>query len=164
MGSCRVKDVCCGLLVFGAGRNVLVLPWAFCAGRLKVEAGRITSLDDARLDLADAAVVLGPVELQGLGAQRPDQRGPLLRVQGALEEHGADPAGTDLVPFAEPLVDNGDEGWDTPFADGADGDTWYSETKGEKIDQTVSGEVTGKLFFICFVHPGMQGKINVEQP
>ena len=56
-----MKDVCWGgLFVFGAGRNVLVLPWALCMGRLKVEAGRMElELSDFHLPTAlDSALTL----------------------------------------------------------------------------------------------------------
>lgn len=61
----------------------------------------------------------------------------------------------------KPLVDEGDEGWDTAFSDGAAGDTWYTQTEKEKLIQVVSPEAGPKLFFMCAVHPDMQGKLKV---
>jgi hypothetical protein len=63
-------------------------------------------------------------------------------------------------PVGVPNVENGAEGWDASF-DGDDfGDTWFT---GEE-DETTSRQVTaegGKLFFLCAVHPFMQGKVKV---
>ena len=56
------------------------------------------------------------------------------------------------------LVDNGDDGWDTEFVDGADGDSWYTETKGEKLDQVVSGEVDRQAVLHLHRPPGHAGQ------
>lgn len=64
----------------------------------------------------------------------------------------------------KPLVDEGDEGWDTAFSEDAFGDTWYTEEKREKLIQVVSPEAGPKLFFVCAIHPDMQGKLTVLPP
>ena len=62
--------------------------------------------------------------------------------------------------IGEPNVERGAEGWDARFTGSEEGDTWYTETK----DETTSRQVTagaGNLWFMCAVHPEMQGKVKV---
>jgi plastocyanin len=40
------------------------------------------------------------------------------------------------------------------------GDSWYTEKKGESFSQQVTAE-PGTLYFICAIHPGMQGRTTV---
>jgi hypothetical protein len=57
-------------------------------------------------------------------------------------------------------VDVAAKGWDASF--GKEGDTWYTETEGEDTARKVSAEPGSKLYYLCVVHPFMQGKINVK--
>ena len=62
--------------------------------------------------------------------------------------------------IGEPNVERGLTGWDALFTGAEEGDTWFTSTK----DETTSRQVTaapGKLWFLCAVHPEMQGKIQV---
>jgi len=59
-----------------------------------------------------------------------------------------------------PDVDVAKKGWDASF--GKEGDTWYTETEGEDTVRKVSAEPGSKLYYLCVVHPFMQGKIKVK--
>jgi hypothetical protein len=59
-----------------------------------------------------------------------------------------------------PDVDVAKKGWDASF--GKEGDTWYTETEGEETSRKVSAEAGTKLYYLCVVHPFMQGKIKVK--
>lgn len=61
------------------------------------------------------------------------------------------------------LVEAGQPGWDTRFTKMKKGDSWYSETKGEEFSQVVSAKAGTVLKYMCVVHSGMQGKINVTK-
>lgn len=56
-------------------------------------------------------------------------------------------------------VNAGKKGWDKGF--GKTGDSWFSDTKGEKTSRKVSAPVGTTLYYFCVVHPEMQGKIKV---
>ena len=60
----------------------------------------------------------------------------------------------------------GPAGWSTMGnATSKKGDSWFSgEKKGGKITQTVSAEAGTTLYYICAVHPEMQGKVEVLAP
>ena len=60
------------------------------------------------------------------------------------------------------LVKAGKKGWDKMFDKGVKGDSWYTETKGEKLGQKVTAPVGTKLTYMCVVHPFMQGSITVK--
>lgn len=61
-----------------------------------------------------------------------------------------------------PLVEAGLPGWDRRFSRKVkQGDSWYSETKGEEFQQVVSAKPGTVLRYLCVVHPEMQGKIKV---
>ena len=53
----------------------------------------------------------------------------------------------------------GDPGWDKAF--GRRGDSWVSQEQDEDFGQKVSAKSGKRLFFLCVVHPEMQGKIKV---
>ena len=53
----------------------------------------------------------------------------------------------------------GDPGWDKAF--GRRGDSWVSQEQDEEFGQRVSAKSGKRLFFLCVVHPEMQGKIKV---
>jgi hypothetical protein len=64
----------------------------------------------------------------------------------------------------EPIVENGDTGWDESF-DGTDpGDSFYTETKDETHSRTVQAQAGNTFRFMCVVHPFMRGKIDVVSP
>lgn len=65
------------------------------------------------------------------------------------------------------LVKAGPAGWSTMGnATGKTGDSWFSgETKkGTHVSQQVTAEPGSTLYYICAVHPEMQGSVKVEAP
>lgn len=65
------------------------------------------------------------------------------------------------------LVKAGPAGWSTMGnATGKTGDSWFSgETKkGTHVSQEVTAEAGSTLYYICAVHPEMQGSVKVEAP
>jgi uncharacterized cupredoxin-like copper-binding protein len=61
------------------------------------------------------------------------------------------------------LVEAGGEGWDTMGSLKSPGDSWFSgEKPGGSIEQVVTAKAGTKLYFMCAVHPFMQGSIKVE--
>lgn len=63
------------------------------------------------------------------------------------------------------LVKVGPAGWSTAGnATSKKGDSWFTEKKGESVSQEVTAEADSTLYYICAVHPFMQGKVNVEAP
>ncbi|HEY6730553.1 MAG TPA: hypothetical protein VI039_05965 [Solirubrobacterales bacterium] len=62
-------------------------------------------------------------------------------------------------------VKAGPEGWSTAGnATGKKGDSWFTEKKGETLSQEVTAEAGSTLYYICAVHPFMQGKVDVVAP
>lgn len=61
----------------------------------------------------------------------------------------------------KPNVDVGKKGWDKSF--GKTGDTWFTPAKGTKETRVVTAKPGTTLYFMCAVHPFMQGKIKVVQ-
>lgn len=59
----------------------------------------------------------------------------------------------------KPDVDVGKTGWDKSF--GNTGDSWYTETEGEKTSREVSAKPGTTLHYFCVVHPFMVGKVKV---
>jgi plastocyanin len=58
----------------------------------------------------------------------------------------------------------GPAGWSTMGSTSKKGDSWYSgEKKGGHVVQRVTAK-PGPLYFICAVHPEMQGEIEVQAP
>jgi hypothetical protein len=74
--------------------------------------------------------------------------------------HEVDP-GTGEV--GEPIVEEGEPGWDQRFDGKTPGDSFYTETEDETYSRVVSAD-PGKLWFMCIVHPDMQDKIVVDPP
>lgn len=64
------------------------------------------------------------------------------------------------------FVQAGPAGWSTMGnATGKQGDSWFSgEKKGGKIAKTVTAEAGTTLYYICAVHPEMQGEVDVLAP
>jgi hypothetical protein len=65
-------------------------------------------------------------------------------------------------PIGKQSVDSGKKGWDRPFTENRDGDSWYTETKGESHSRKVKAKVGKTLRYFCAVHPFMKGKFEVE--
>jgi hypothetical protein len=71
-----------------------------------------------------------------------------------------------------PVKDNPAEaglpGWDTLGNNSREGDSWFTGNKpGTSITQTVTADVTGgptRLYFLCAIHPWMQGSTEVVPP
>lgn len=57
-------------------------------------------------------------------------------------------------------VEAGPEGWGTLGNNSKDGDSWFTERKGASFSQQVTAE-PGTLYFICAIHPWMQGRTTV---
>lgn len=64
----------------------------------------------------------------------------------------------------EPLVEAGKPGWDTMGTASKKGDSYFFGKKGESIDQKVTAKAGTTLYFMCAVHPWMQGSIKVLPP
>ncbi len=62
---------------------------------------------------------------------------------------------------AKPIVEAGKKGWNTSF--GKTGDSWYTETQGEKHSRRVTAKAGTTLTFFCAIHPFMTGKIKVTK-
>jgi len=60
-------------------------------------------------------------------------------------------------------VDVGKQGWDQKGSLKRKGDSWFTQTKGERFQRKVTAPAGKSLSFICAVHPAMQGKINVVE-
>jgi hypothetical protein len=58
------------------------------------------------------------------------------------------------------LVDVGPEGWSTMGAVKKKGDSWFTDRLGERVVQQVTAQPRN-LYFVCLVHPWMQGKTKV---
>jgi hypothetical protein len=64
----------------------------------------------------------------------------------------------------QPEVEVGNPGWDTlGKARHKKGDSWYTETEDETTSRIVSAAPGKTLYFMCAVHPEMQGKIKVNE-
>jgi hypothetical protein len=63
-----------------------------------------------------------------------------------------------------PLVQAGGEGWNTMGTTTKKGDSYFFAKKGESFEQPVTAKAGTTLYFICAVHPWMQGSIKVEPP
>lgn len=56
----------------------------------------------------------------------------------------------------------GKKGWDRLGSSKRKGDSIFLDEKGESFKQKVSGNKGKTLFFICAIHPEMQGKIKIK--
>jgi hypothetical protein len=61
----------------------------------------------------------------------------------------------------KPLVEAGAKGWDTMGTTSKKGDSYFFGKKGESFEQVVSAKAGTTLYFMCAVHPWMQGSIKV---
>ncbi len=76
--------------------------------------------------------------------------------------HGFNPK---TEKISKPLVKAGAAGWSTMGnATGKKGDSWFTEKKGETVSQEVTAAPGSSLYYLCAVHPWMQGKVGVEAP
>jgi plastocyanin len=73
--------------------------------------------------------------------------------------HGFDPK-TEKITVNP--VEAGPEGWSTMGDNAKEGDSWFTgeKKKGTSFSQQVTAE-PGTLYFICAIHPWMQGKTTV---
>lgn len=62
-------------------------------------------------------------------------------------------------------VDAGNPGWDTMGSKSTEGDSWFTGNKpGTSYSQPVTADTSAgptRLYFLCAIHPEMQGSINV---
>jgi hypothetical protein len=57
----------------------------------------------------------------------------------------------------------GPEGWSTMGSIAKKGDSWFTEKKGESFTQQVTA-TPQTIYFMCAVHPWMQGQVKVLPP
>ncbi len=74
--------------------------------------------------------------------------------------HGFDPKTEEIT--IDPAT-AGPEGWSTMGSTSKKGDSWFTEKKGDSLSQVVSSQPQ-TLYFMCAVHPWMQGKVEVAAP
>ena len=71
-------------------------------------------------------------------------------------------------PKTEEITKNpakaGPAGWSTAGSATKKGDSWFTEKKGEDLSQEVTAAAGTTLYYMCAVHPWMQGKVNVVAP
>jgi hypothetical protein len=68
-------------------------------------------------------------------------------------------------PVKENPVDAGNPGWDMLGSKSVEGDSWFTGNKpGTSFAQPVTADTSAgptRLYFLCAIHPEMQGSINV---
>ena len=64
----------------------------------------------------------------------------------------------------EPLLAAGKEGWDTMGTVKKKGDSYFFGKKGASVEQVVTAKAGTTLYFLCAVHPWMQGSVKVLPP
>ncbi|HEU5252017.1 MAG TPA: hypothetical protein VFU16_01660 [Solirubrobacterales bacterium] len=71
-------------------------------------------------------------------------------------------------PKTEQITKNpakaGPAGWSTAGSNSKKGDSWFTEKKGDAFSQEVTAAADTTLYYLCAVHPWMQGKVNVTAP
>jgi hypothetical protein len=66
---------------------------------------------------------------------------------------------------SKPEVEVGPLGWSTMGSVKTEGDSWFSgEKPGGEVDRKVTAKAGTTLYFMCAVHPWMQGSIKVLPP
>jgi plastocyanin len=55
-------------------------------------------------------------------------------------------------------------GWSTMGSVSKKGDSWVTEKKGETFSQEVTAEAGTTLYYMCAIHPWMQGQVKVVGP
>ena len=68
---------------------------------------------------------------------------------------------TNPPTIGENPVEVGKQGWDRMGNFKRKGDSWIAERKNEKFKRKVTAKPGKTLYFMCVVHPFMQGKIKV---
>jgi hypothetical protein len=63
--------------------------------------------------------------------------------------------------IGKPEVEAGQLGWSTMGSVKKEGDSWFTEKAGGETDRKVTAKAGTTLYFMCAVHPWMQGKIKV---
>lgn len=63
-----------------------------------------------------------------------------------------------------PLVQAGGEGWNTMGTTTKKGDSYFFGKKGASFGQPVTAKAGTTLYFMCAVHPWMQGSVKVLPP
>ena len=58
----------------------------------------------------------------------------------------------------------GAAGWSTMGSTTKKGDSWFTEKKGETFSQEVTAAADTTLYYMCAVHPWMQGNVKVVAP
>ena len=77
-----------------------------------------------------------------------------------FQAHQVDPK---TFEVNRPVVDKGKDGWDRMFTKKRNGDSFYTETQGEKHTRKVKADAGKTLGFFCLIHPkSMQGTIEVK--
>jgi plastocyanin len=61
----------------------------------------------------------------------------------------------------KPEVEVGPEGWSTLGSVKKEGDSWFTEKAGAETERKVTAKAGTTLYFMCAVHPWMQGKVKV---
>ena len=62
----------------------------------------------------------------------------------------------------KPIVDKGKNGWDRRFSKQRFGDSWFSDEKGSTNTRVVKAGRGDTIWYMCLVHPEMQGKFKVK--
>ena len=74
------------------------------------------------------------------------------------EAHKFEPPDT----INKPIVDKGKNGWDRRFSKQRFGDSWYTDEKGSTNTRVVKAGRGDTIWYMCAVHPDMQGKFKVK--
>lgn len=62
-------------------------------------------------------------------------------------------------------VERGQVGWDRSFTSDSQGDSWFTDDKGESQTRTITAEPGTTLYYLCVIHPQtMRGSIKVKGP
>jgi hypothetical protein len=64
----------------------------------------------------------------------------------------------------KPEVEVGAEGWSTMGSVKTEGDSWFTEKAGATTERKVTAKAGTTLYFMCAVHPWMQGSVKVLPP
>jgi hypothetical protein len=61
----------------------------------------------------------------------------------------------------KPEVEVGGEGWSTMGSVKTEGDSWFTEKAGATTERKVTAKAGTTIYFMCAVHPWMQGSVKV---
>jgi hypothetical protein len=62
----------------------------------------------------------------------------------------------------KPVIDKGKNGWDKSWSKKHGGDSWLTDAKGDTHVRRIKADAGRTLYYMCTVHPEMQGKIKVK--